>query len=407
MHRDLIARLGFILTAAYLLSNATTSWNRGQIYAHHEVIVGIFITYLMAFGLLFVAFLDHQRIEKYGILIFLSLVFSLVFSTYIITHIMSLSYGGDPLVFNHYSASLALKGENPYVHSMAPAYQQLAVSGHVISPTLSGGVLDTYTYPALSFLLYVPFVWGGVADIRWVNLLFYVAAYSLIYFKSPRLLRPVILLPLFIIPSLMDNIGGNDDIVWVAVLVLMVPYMARTRLSGLLYGLACAFKQTPFILAPFLLIWLWKSNESLDTKHRLIKLGEFSAIAGATFLTFNLPFIIRDPNAWYVGVSIPFIGAVVPHGAGLSTLSQVAIFNLPRSFYTTATVLVTVTLSGIYYMHFDRIKYGIWLLPAIIFWFSYRSLDNYLIFWIPLLLISFSTWYASSAIEREKMEPCD
>jgi uncharacterized membrane protein len=402
MNKNLIARIGFLLTAAYLLSNATTNWYRGQIYVHHEVVVGIAATYLIAFGLIIMAFLDNPKIGKYGITIFFSLIFCVIFSSYIITNIMSKSYGGDPLVFNHYSASLVLKGENPYTHSMAPGYQQLAVGEHVISPTLSGGVVDNCTYPALSFLIYVPFLWGGVTDIRWINLLFYIAAYSIIYFKAPKELKPVILLPLFMIPSFLDNIGGNDDIIWVVILIVMALNMKRIRLSGLLFGLACAFKQTPLVIAPFLFIWVWKSNESLDPKKRIIKIIEFSCLAGAVFLAFNLPFILSDFKAWYIGVLTPFMGPVVPHGAGLSMFSQLAIFNLPKSFYTIATLIVTLTLVEIYYSYFDRIKYAIWVFPPVIFWFSYRSLDSYFIFWVPLLLISISMWYITIAIERGK-----
>jgi uncharacterized membrane protein len=407
VHNTLVARLGCVLTGAYLLASATTTWTRGQIHVHHEVIALISVTYLLGFGLLLLAVSDCRRIEKYSILIFLALILSCVFSTYVIVHLLSTSYGGDPLVFNHYSASLVLKGQNPYVHSMAPGYSELGVAEHVISPTLSGGVIDNFTYPALSFLLYVPFLWAGVTDIRWISLLFYIAAYSLIYFKSPKPLRPVILLPLFIIPSILDNIGGNDDMVWVVFLIPMALYMTNTRLSGLFYGIACAFKQTPLILAPFLLIWIWKSNESMDRKHRLLKLVEFSAISGATFVAFNLPFIIADAHAWCVGVLAPFTAATVPHGSGLSMLSQVGLLDLPKSFYTIATVLVTLTLLEIYFVYFQKIRYAIWLFPAIIFWFAYRSLDNYFIFWIPLLLISFSIWYADSAIPIEKRVPCE
>lgn len=404
----LTTRLGFLFTGAFLLYIGGINWERGQIFAHPEVAVGIFITFLVGFGLLFLSVLDLHKTRKYCILIFLSLILSLIFSVYVYTQIVIKVYGTDSLAFSHYSASLVLEGKNPYEHSMLPALEEYEVPPQFTTPMIDGLAVERTSYPALSFLIYVPFVWMGLTDMRWVTLLFHVAALSVIYSRSPPVLRPLIILPLFIVPSFLDYTGGAvTDFLWVVPLVLMVIYMRRTDISGVMFGLACCIKPTPWFLAPFLLVWLWKSNESSELKRQLIQLGKFSAISMATFLAFNLLFIIDNPNAWYLGVSAPISGEMIPFGIGLSILTQIDMVSLPQSFYTVSAVVILITLLLNYYLHFDRIKYAIWLFPAIILWFSYRSLQNYFIYWIPLLAISFSIWYAGLPAQEEGISSCE
>lgn len=402
VNERLTTRLGFLLTGAFLLYIGGLNWERGRIFDHPEVAVGVLITYLVGFGLLFLSILDVDKTKKYRIVISLSLVFSLILSVYVYTQIAMKVYGTDSMAFTHYSASLVLQGENPYEHSMLPALEEYGVPPQFTTPMLNGLAVDVASYPALSFLIYVPFTWMGLMDMRWVTLLFHVATLGVIYFKSPPVLKPLIMLPLFIVPSFLDyTAGAVTDFLWVFPLALMVIYMGRIELSGVLFGLACSIKQGPWLLVPFVLVWLWKSNESLDLKHRLIQLGKFSAIAGATFLAFNLPFIIDNPNAWYFGVSAPILGDMIPWGSGLSILTQIDMVSLPKSFYTLSAVLVLLTLLVNYYIHFDRIKYALWLFPAIILWFSYRSLQSYFVYWIPLLTMSLSMWYASLPAREE------
>jgi len=408
VNERLTTRLGFLLTGAFLLYIGGLNWERGQIFDHSEVAVGVLLTFLVGFGLLFLSIWDFDKTKKYRILIFLSLVFSLIFSVYVLVEIAMKFYGTDALAFSHYSAGLVLEGKNPYEYSMLPALQEYLVPSQYTTPMIDGLAVDQMSYPALSFLILVPFHWMGLTDMRWVILLFHVGTISVLYFKSLPVLRPLILLPLFIMPNFLGYTGGAvTDFLWVVPLVLMVTYMRRTCLSGVLFGLACSVKQTPWLLAPFLLVWLWKSDESLDLKHRLIKLGEFSAISVAIFLAFNLPFIIDNPSAWYSGVSAPIFGDMISFGSGLSILTQIDMVSLPKSFYTVSAVLVLLTLLVNYYLHFDKIKYALWLFPAIILWFSYRSLQSYFVYWIPLLAMSFSMWYASLPVQEEGISSCD
>jgi uncharacterized membrane protein len=78
---------------------------------------------------------------------------------------------------------------------------------------------------------------------------------------------------------------------------------------------------------------------------------------------------------------------------GPSVLTQVGLVEVGRVFYTILAVGVLATLFVNYYAYFDRLKYMFWIFPGIILWFSFRALTNYVIYWLPLLLVSLILWY--------------
>ena len=170
VNERLTTRLGFLLTGAFLLYIGGLNWERGQVFNHPEVAVGVLITYLVGFGLLFLSILDFDKTKKYRVVIFLALIFSVILSVYVYTQIAMKVYGTDSMAFTHYSASLVLQGENSYVHSMLPALEEYGVPPQFTTPMLDGLAVDLASYPALSFLIYVPFDWMGLTDMRWVTL---------------------------------------------------------------------------------------------------------------------------------------------------------------------------------------------------------------------------------------------
>jgi uncharacterized membrane protein len=93
-------------------------------------------------------------------------------------------------------------------------------------------------------------------------------------------------------------------------------------------------------------------------------------------------------SAWYTGVVTPALGNLVVLSQGLSLITLALGVPLPPEFYLVSTVAVGVTLLVNYYAYFDKMKLTVWAFPAIMLWFSYRGLQNYFVFWIPLLVMS-------------------
>jgi hypothetical protein len=61
----------------------------------------------------------------------------------------------DEVAYNYYSASLFLKGINPYAANMVPSLAKYNTTAFTVQ--LNGTVVGSYSYPALSFLAATPF----------------------------------------------------------------------------------------------------------------------------------------------------------------------------------------------------------------------------------------------------------
>lgn len=398
--RDLFVRLGLVITGVLLIYVGFRYWEVGQIHLYREVAVFCLISYLAGLSLIFLSAINYRKFIRHRhvkYLIFFFLIFALLLSTYVFMRAVSPRYGTDAIAFNHYSALLVLEGKNPYVENMAPAVEEFDVPEHLATFNTDGTTINRTPHPALSFLAYIPFIWAGFPDMRFVTLIFQILTMCVIFFKAPKILKPLILVPMCLPEMLEFTGGGVTDFLWVLPLVLMVIYIDDIFKSGILYGVACAMKPTPWLLAPFLLIWYWKTSVTSDSKKRLVKLMKFSSISAIAFLIPNLPFIVSNPTAWRYGALAPIFGKMVPFGSGLSVVSQVGMLNLSKAFFSACMILVMLTLTVNYWVYFNRLKYTIWIFPAIILWFSYRSLQNYFVYCIPLVLISICIWHAEMA----------
>ena len=66
------------------------------------------------------------------------------------------AYGTDEVAFDQYAAELLRHGMNPYAHSVLPALQRFLVPPIYHTYLLNGSEVDRFSYPALSFLFYIP-----------------------------------------------------------------------------------------------------------------------------------------------------------------------------------------------------------------------------------------------------------
>lgn len=391
IEEHLLVRIAFIFAGGFMLAEGLQNWIRGRIETHPEVIVLLLLTYSVAFVLFALSALDSNIVLKTRDAAVASLILTMVVSWYVITQVeYPHSYQTDALAFVHYAAILLSKGMNPYTQDLQSALSMFSVNPQFITLTPNGDLVSTLNYPALQFLIFVLPVLFGLQDMRWVILVFEVASILVLYFWSPREIRLLALLPIFAGSDLAISFGAGAiaDFLWVLPLILMVVFLDRPWLAGVMYGLASAIKQTPWFLAPFLLIWFLRSGNNTETKPRLRRAGMFAAYALAAFLIPNIGFILSNYGAWYAGVVTPAFGNLVVLGQGLSLITLAGGVPLPPVFYLTATVAIALTLLVNYFVYFQKLAYAVWAFPAIVLWFSYRGLQNYFIFWIPLLVMS-------------------
>jgi uncharacterized membrane protein len=388
---ELLLRISFLFAGGFLLAEGLQNWIRGKIETHPEVVTILLITYLVAFAALGIGMSDDRVIKKFRHLPLFALVGLLLASGYVISQVnLNGAYGSDSLAFAHYAAILFVKGVNPYGRDLQDALRVFSVDPQFITLTPSGSIVTILNYPALSFLLFVPAVICGVTDMRVVIFLFEIVALLSIYFWADVEIRPIVLLPVFAGADLAINFssGSIADFLWVLPLIYVVFSLKRPWLAGVFYGLSCAIKQTPWLLAPFLLIWIYSDQVEPTQGERLRRSAGFVVAAAAAFLVPNLWFIYQDYSLWWQGVITPSFGNLVILSQGLSMISEIGYVPLPPHFYLITFIAVFVTLILNYAVYFDKLRHVIWVMPMLTMWFSYRGLQNYFIFWIPLLVTS-------------------
>ena len=397
-------RVSMLFAAGFIFAEGLQNWIRGRVETHPEVVLLIILTYALAFALFLLATMNTKGIMKLRDVGFASLILTTAVSWYVVTQVEHpAAYQTDALAFVHYSAILLSRGVNPYPQDLQSALSMFSVSPEFITLTPNGNLVSTLNYPALQVIAFLPAVWAGLVDARIIIYLFEIATMVIVYIWSPKEIRPLALIPLFAGSDLAINFsaGSIADFIWVLPVVLMVVYMERPLMAGVMFGLACAVKQTPWLLAPFLLIWFFRSGMSLGLHSRLKRVGMFTAGGVVAFLIPNLWFMLNDFGAWYSGVVTPAFGNLVVLSQGLSLITLASGVPLPPVFYLIATLVVAATLIVEYYVYFEHLALALWAFPAIILWFSYRGLQNYFIFWTPLLVMSTVLLYKRSYFERK------
>ena len=397
-------RVSMLFAAGFIFAEGLQNWIRGRIETHPEVVLLLIISYALAFTLFILATLNDQNVLALRDLAFLSLILTTAISWYVTTQIEHpASYQTDALAFVHYSAMLYVRGVNPYGQDLQSALTMFSVSPEFLTLTPNGNLVITLNYPALLVIAFVPAVWAGLRDARIVIYLFEIAAIGVIYVWAPKNIRSLALIPLFAGSDLAINFsaGSIADFIWVLPMVLMIVFMDHPIIAGVMFGLACAVKQTPWILAPFLLVWFLRTEPNRALSARLTRVGFFTAASIVAFLVPNGWFMAQDFGAWYAGVVTPALGNLVVLSQGLSLITLAVGVPLPPAFYLTATLIVGVTLLVEYYCYFEKLAYAVWAFPAIILWFSYRGLQNYFIFWTPLLVMSTVLLYKRGMVGRE------
>ena len=387
---ELLTRIAFFVSGGWILVIAWIDWNRAPFFADFSITAVLLVATGLGVLEIAVAVQDWVPSRKLVLLIPLSLVYLTVVHYWIFVSIIPF-YGTDGMAFNHYSAILVLRGENPYVSDLSRALVLFPIPETVLTPRETGELVTSQTYPALSFLLYVPFVAIGLSDMRIVSLAAHVLSIFLLFRVTPGPLKVFAPLALCFLDVLEFTPAPVQDILWIPPIILSVSMSNRPRWSGLLYGIACSIKPLPWLIAPYLFVYFWKrEGTKLPTSPRL---WSFVAFSAASFLAFNGPFLVWDPGAWASGVLSPMIANNVPQGTGVSSLIQAAWIPVPRTFFLVSTITAAVVLLAIEIVDFEKARYILWWFPAIVMFFSYRSFQNYFVYWYPLTFMSLASWF--------------
>jgi len=321
------------------------------------------------------------------------------------------AYGTDEIAFDQYAAQLLVHGSNPYAHSMAPAFSLFHVSPDGYTFGLTGHPVTALSYPALSFLVYAPFLWAGWSSqlAVAVNVVAWAVGMVLAFALLDRRVRPLAIVVASLSVYVGYAVGGVTDALFVPLLIGAVwrwDRFAATRgpaawRGPVLLGLAMAVKQTPWLVLPFLAAGVWFEARRTDRAAGATRTaGRYVAIALGAFLVPNVPFLLVDPHAWLSGVMTPIASHTVPAGQGLVGLSLfLGIGGGSLAAYTGALVVVFCALLAVYLATYPWLKAWAVAMPAVVLFFSARSFGSYLVTLLPAAVV------AACSIERPDAAP--
>ncbi|MEM4251477.1 MAG: hypothetical protein QW828_06560 [Candidatus Bathyarchaeia archaeon] len=324
-------RIFYLFSSGFLFYEGFKNWLRGRLETHPEVVVMCVLVYGAALLMLMMSMLPSRFIKRLEVLPLAALLFVTAVSIYVVAAVQYLGvYRTDSMALTHYASQLwVFPSWNPYGADLQKGLEAFAVDVDYITLKPDGDLVTNLNYPALHILVFTPFVYIGLQDMRWVTFIFEVATIVFIYLRSPPEIRHLVLIPLFAGSDLAINFtaGCLSDYLWVLPLTITAFYVRTPLIAGAAYGLACAVKQEPWILLPFLLTWTWRMlGRGLDEK--LAATVRLLSSAAVAFLLPNIFFILKDPESWWNGIMTPVSGNLIVISQGISTISQMGVVTI-------------------------------------------------------------------------------
>lgn len=316
-------------------------------------------------------------------------------------------YSNDGTTLDHYAAQQLLEGHNPYTTSNIVAAVRFLNQDPANTTPLRQGALanrpatqypspdelrslfaerqDTpskavefesqLSYPALSFLPLVPFVWAGLPSVVLFFALCLLALAVIMLRSVPVALRPWLgVLLLADTPLLNATLIGDLDVFYILLLFVAWRWWRRPIISTVAFGLALAAKQLAWFFAPFYLLLIWRRY---GLRAALLRLAGGAAI----FVALNAPFALNDPSGWLQGILAPQIDPMFPLGNGLIRISLARVLPLaPSIVYLALEVLAVVGCIVLYWRLKRTARGAAFALAVMPLWFAWRSLTTYFYF---------------------------
>src|SRR5437588_7079468 len=310
-------------------------------------------------------------------------------------------FSNDGTSLDTNAAVLLLEGRNPYTDSnMLDMAERYSIQPNWTTPLEKGQfanrldyptlvefqtVLDTdlksgiapefeskVSYPALSFLTLVPFAWFNDYNV----LPFYLLSYLLLVAIAWKAVRPemrmwVLLLAMANVSMWSSTTGGNLDIFYTLLIVMVWLLRDRRWYSAIFLGLALASKQLAWFFIPFYIIMVVRQYGLKEITYRL-------AIAGSIGIAFNLPFILWNPHAWVAGILAPIADPMFPMGVGIINFSVTHLLPFfPKWVYSALEGGAMIASLVWYWRICKKFPEAAMLLAVLPLFFAWRSLASY------------------------------
>lgn len=385
--KDLTLRIGLASTGLILFAVSNELWVQGQPFRPPLALSFSVIAWVVGITLLVLALVTHID-SQLAWFVLVGLLFAQLAYAYLQRLNCSplTAVHTDNEMIAQFAVQALKRGQNPYAWNFSDMLRVFR-DQKSLTPFLDGAFQYRLTYPILPTLVLTGFDLFGIGDVKTVSLIFHLALLVLVFVGAPARFRPIVLLPLFLSRGfILLTLNGVQDVAWSALLVGVILTWKRPVWRAVLFGLAASYRQQPWFVAPFLLIYMW--NEPGTAAERRRRIANFVAISVGVFFLVNLPFILWDPRAWLLGTLEPAYASFNVHSHGLGVISQYGLAPFPRQFYTALQLSAFVIMLVIHWRHPRFVGHAFWIFPGFFFWLYYRGLFNYWIYWMPPLLLA-------------------
>jgi hypothetical protein len=290
----------------------------------------------------------------------------------------------DVALFLGAAVDAVYEGVNPYT-------VEIAATGDYPTPQMDGTTVSRYSYPYGAVLVTSVTRLAGDQFGRLATILATAALAGVMVYDAPHDLAPLALLSLLIDEFVGYGLIGLIDALWLAPVAAAMHYWpvgGRRPLLGrsaILFGVAVSVKQTPWFIAPFLVVWLLRDRGPRATT-------AFVAIAAAVFALINGAMVLDAPRAALRGVFTPLLGngaAPVHAGIGLSSLTMSGVFPVAKWGHTVLVVGAMVVGLAVYYRR-PALSWTAWIAFAPLLLLHYRSFPLYVTVAAPLAVHALS-----------------
>jgi len=393
-----VRRLLYLIYGIFFINYAFIAWD---LVGYIDIIALSLIWIILILAFAFVLYSVYEG-EDSKYLKYLSFVaFALSFALFIDIMIrFAPAYGTDEIAIDTFASFLFIHGKDPYINAnMINVFTVTAFPQNLITPLLRGGAVQYLIYPGLAVLIFVPTVLLKIPSYS-VLLLFNLLAFVVVYmyyrktqftFAAPALAVAMIVNMEYAVFS----INGVTDIVWVTFVALAYIFRKKPWISGMMFGLAISFKQTPLLILPFFLFFLFNENDL-----RKDSVYKFLASGILIFLITNAPFIIMNAGAWAVNIIEIAFQPIIGVGIGPSIISFAGFIYVPSIVFTILSISLLFVFFVLYVENYSTLRYAFFTFPIVVFLFNFRVLENYLIFW-PFLIFLVMPDLSKSLQERK------
>ncbi len=378
-----VRRLLYLIYGIFFINYAFIAWG---LVGYLDLIALSLIWVILILAFIFILYSvyvgDDSRYFKY--LSFAA--FALSFALFIDIMIrFAPAYGTDEIAIDTYASYLFLHGKDPYINAnMINVFSVTGFPQSLITPLLRGGSVQFLIYPGLAVLLFIPTVLLHVPSysiLLFFNLLAFIVVYQ--YYRKTQFTFAAPALAVAMIVNMeyaVFSINGVTDIVWVTFVAAAYFFRKKPWISGLMFGLAVSFKQTPLVILPFFLFFLYNENDlKKDSIYKFLTAGVLA------FVVTNAPFIAANAYAWAVNIIEIAFQPIIGVGIGPSITSFAGYLYVPSAVFTIISVMLLFIFFVLYVENYSRLRFAFFTFPIVVFLFNFRVLENYLIFW-PFLI---------------------